>query len=574
MDLTLRLFSYPNGFLVENQSEVGSVGSNGYAIGSIDLNSFPDNDESLTSHIVSGSTIGSSNAPDIVTDKSSSESRVVWDFGKGISRSIPDGSDESSVGGVFSLEDNRKCGRKDEVNVKKSRLGTGEEQRLPDVCKESNEDFDDVVYTLDRREEELAAYMSGLQISASKSVVANEKISSNRKTKKTKIKKKNEETVDSTALLIACAESIASGDLPKAKEMLGKIRQHSSICGDAVQRLAHYFAEGLEARMFGTGGSEEARNGPGPSDYLKAHCMSVVFSPFRRVLNFASNYMIVARSSKASRIHVIDFGISFDFQWPILIRRLAARPGGGPPPSLRITGIDFPLPGPRPAERVDEMGRRLARYAEAHDLPFEYKSVARAWGDVTREDLEIRAGEEFVVVNLSERAKTLPDEMNAAFEKSRANVLELIRKARPDIFVQGVVNGSHGNSFFLSRFREALFHYSVVFDMLETTAGPGGGGAERMVVERDVLGKEVLNVVACEGWERVERPETYRQWHGRNVRAGFEQVPLEKGLTGELNRRLKGFYHKEHVIVEGNRWLLMSWKGRTLYALSFWRPAS
>ncbi|GER46380.1 GRAS family transcription factor [Striga asiatica] len=562
MDLTLRLFNYPNGFLFQNQSEVGSVGSNGHSIGSIDLNSFPDNDESLT--------IASSNAPNIVTDKSSSESRVVWDFGKGISRSLPIESDESSVGRVFSLEDNAKCGP-NEVNVKKTRFGTGEERKLPDVCNESNEDFDDVVYTLDRREEELAAYMSGLQITASKSVVVtNEKISSNKKKSKTKTKKKkNEETIDYTALLIGCAESISSGDLPKAKQMLGKIRQHSSICGDAGQRVAHYFAEGLEARAFGT---TDVRNGPGPSDYLKAHCMSVVFSPFRRILNFASNYMIAARSVKSARIHVIDFGISFDFQWPILIRRLASR-GGGPPTALRITGIDFPLPGPRPAERVDEMGRRLARYAEAHGVPFEYKSVARAWGDVTRKDLEIRSGEEFVVVNLSERAKTLPDEMNAAFEKSRANVLELIREAKPDIFVQGVVNGSHGNSFFLSRFREALFHYSVVFDMLETTGGNGGGGAERMVVERDVIWKEVMNVVACEGWERVERPETYRQWHGRNVRAGFKQVALEKGLMGELERRLKGFYHKEHVIVEENRWLLMSWKGRTLYALSFWRPA-
>ncbi|KAK3006892.1 hypothetical protein RJ639_009581 [Escallonia herrerae] len=35
-----------------------------------------------------------------------------------------------------------------------------------------------------------------------------------------------------------------------------------------------------------------------------------------------------------------------------------------------------------------------------------------------------------------------------------------------------------------------------------------------------------MNVIACEGAERIERPETYKQWQVRNLRAGFRQLPL------------------------------------------------
>ena len=38
-----------------------------------------------------------------------------------------------------------------------------------------------------------------------------------------------------------------------ATELLRQIKQHSGPTGDATQRLAHCFAEGLEARLAGTG---------------------------------------------------------------------------------------------------------------------------------------------------------------------------------------------------------------------------------------------------------------------------------------------------------------------------------
>jgi len=47
----------------------------------------------------------------------------------------------------------------------------------------------------------------------------------------------------------------------------------------------------------------------------------------------------------------------------------------------------------------------------------------------------------------------------------------------------------------------------------------------RILIERDLLGTDILNVVACEGAERIERPETYKQWKARSLKAGFKQLP-------------------------------------------------
>ncbi|CAL1370889.1 unnamed protein product [Linum trigynum] len=78
---------------------------------------------------------------------------------------------------------------------------------------------------------------------------------------------------------------------------------------------------------------------------------------------------------------------------------------------------------------------------------------------------------------------------------SRNAVLNLIKRMKLDIFVQIVINGAHNAPFFVTRFREAMFHFSSLFDIFECTLG------------REDL--ELMNAVAAEGAERVERPETY-----------------------------------------------------------------
>ncbi|KAF6134460.1 hypothetical protein GIB67_011886 [Kingdonia uniflora] len=59
------------------------------------------------------------------------------------------------------------------------------------------------------------------------------------------------EVVDLRTLLIPCAQSVAADDRRSATDLLKLIRQHASPFGDGNQKLAHSFADRLEACLAG-----------------------------------------------------------------------------------------------------------------------------------------------------------------------------------------------------------------------------------------------------------------------------------------------------------------------------------
>ncbi|KAI3878757.1 hypothetical protein MKW92_045395 [Papaver armeniacum] len=377
------------------------------------------------------------------------------------------------------------------------------------------------------------------------------------------------DVVDLRTLLIHCAQAVSADDRRTASELLRQIRQHSPPDGDGSQRLAHCFANGLEARLAGSGSeiySTLLHKRTSAADILKAYHLFMGTVPFKKISNFFANQTIDDLADKATTLHIVDFGILYGFQWPCLIQRLSKRKGG--PPKIRITGIELPEPGFRPSELVEETGRRLRSYAEKFHVPFEYHAIAQKWETIQLEDLNI-AKDEVLVVNFLFRARNLLDE-TVILDSPRNAVLNLIRKMNPDVFIHGVANGAYSSPFFVTRFREALFHFSSLFDVLDTNIPREH--PERILIERDILGKEALNIIACEGSQRVERPETYRQWQVRNKRAGFVQLPLHKDIMKKAKEKVKSDYHKDFIVDADSQWMLLGWKGRILFALSSWRP--
>ncbi|RXI02223.1 hypothetical protein DVH24_026753 [Malus domestica] len=244
------------------------------------------------------------------------------------------------------------------------------------------------------------------------------------------------EVVDLRTLLISYAHAVAADDHRTVNELLKKVRQHSSPFGDGTQRIAHCFANGLEARLAGTGsqiykGIVSKRTSA--ADILKAYHLYLVASPFKKMSNFVTNVTIMNLAEKSTRLHVIDFGTLY-----------------GGPPKVRITGIEFPQPGFRPAERVEETGRRLAAYAEKFNVPFEYNAIVKKWETITLEELKIDK-DEVLVVNFLYRGKNLLDE-SVSVDSVRNMVLDLIRRINPDIFIHEVVNGAYNAPFFVTRF--------------------------------------------------------------------------------------------------------------------------
>lgn len=381
------------------------------------------------------------------------------------------------------------------------------------------------------------------------------------------------EAVDLRTLLIGCAQSVAADDRRTAYEQLKQIRQHSSPSGDAYQRLANVFANGLEARLAGTGTqlyAALASKRISAVEKLKAYQVYLSACPFKKISILFANKMIVRTALKAKTLHIVDFGILYGFQWPILIHHLSTLPDG--PPKLRITGIERPQPGFRPAERVEETGRRLAKYCERFNVPFEYQAIAtQNWETIKLDDLKINHAEgEVLAVNCLFRFNNLLDE-TVTLDSPRDAVLRLIRSMNPDIFVNSVVSGSFSAPFFVTRFREALFHYSSLFDMFDTTIPRDD--QHRSNFEREFYGREAINVIACEGTERVERPETFKQWQARHMRAGFSALQLNQELINKLRCKTKAGYHKDFVFDEDGNWMLQGWKGRIICASSCWIPA-
>jgi GRAS domain family len=381
--------------------------------------------------------------------------------------------------------------------------------------------------------------------------------------------RKQEEAMDLETLLIQCAQAVAIDDSQAANKCLTQIGNNSTPHGNAEQRLAHYFGEGLRARLAGTGDaiySSLAGNHSFTCDLLKAYHLYQASCPFKKMSHFFSTEVILDALRGSKKLHVVDYGIYYGFQWPCFMKQLARTSGG--PPRLRITGIDLPQSGFRSGKRIEETGIRLAEYAKMFNIPFEYRAIVANWETIQVEDLSIDP-EEVLVVNCLYRLRNIVDE-TVSLDNPRTRVLNTIHKMNPAVFVHGVLNGSFGVPFFETRFREALFHYSMLFDMLEVTTSRMD--EHRLLIEREMFGREILNVISCEGRKRVERPETYKQWQVKNIRAGFKQLPLKEEVVTKAKYEVKRCFHKYFFVDSENGWLLQGWKGRVVFALSAWKP--
>ncbi|KAL1201985.1 Scarecrow-like protein 31 [Cardamine amara subsp. amara] len=388
--------------------------------------------------------------------------------------------------------------------------------------------------------------------------------------------KKKSQAVDFRTLLSLCAQSISAGDKITADDLLRQIRKQSSPLGDPSQRLAHFFVNALEARLEGSLGTEiqsyydsitsKKRTA---AQTLSSYKAFLTASPFITLIFFFANKMIFDVTKNDSVLHIIDFGILYGFQWPMFIQHLAKTETSLR--KLRITGIELPQHGFRPTERIQDTGRRLTEYCKRFGIPFEYNAIAsKNWETIRLEEFKIRPNE-VLAVNTCLRFKNLRDVAPGEEDCPRDGFLKLIRDMNPDVFLSATINGSFNAPFFTTRFKEALFHYSALFDMFGTTLSREN--PERIHFEGEFYGREVMNVIACEGVDRVERPETYKQWQVRMMRAGFKQKPVEAALVECFREKIKKWgYHKDFVIDEDCNWFLQGWKGRILFSSSCWVP--
>ncbi|KAF8645893.1 hypothetical protein HU200_066072 [Digitaria exilis] len=204
-------------------------------------------------------------------------------------------------------------------------------------------------------------------------------------------------------MLIHCAQSVATGDRRSAMELLRQIKQHSSPRGDATQRVAHCFAEGLEARIAGTGSQvyhSLVAKRTSLVDYLKAYRMFMAASSLKKAYVMFCNTTILNTVAGRSKLHIVVYGVQY--AW---------------------------VP---PAYQIEETGRRLSNCALEFGVPFKFQAIAAKWETVRAEDLNIDP-DEVLVVNCECDFNNLMDERCDVDTLSpRDMVLNNIRKMRPN----------------------------------------------------------------------------------------------------------------------------------------------
>ncbi|KAF8668138.1 hypothetical protein HU200_052429 [Digitaria exilis] len=280
--------------------------------------------------------------------------------------------------------------------------------------------------------------------------------------------------VDVRALLISCAEAVAANDHMRVHELLKQIKKHASETRDATQRLAQCFTNGLEARLKGARGqiSQFLIARPSFMDILEAYNLYFTACCFNGVTFIFSVMTIMKYMVGKSRLHIVDYD-------------------------------KYGLP------------------------PFKFHIVMKKWEDVCIKDLSIDIDEVLVVNDLLNFNSLMDESVFFDDPSPRDIVLNNIKKMKPDVFIQSIVNCSYGSSF-ITRFRETMFYYMALFDILDATVPRES--KSRLVLEQFVLGSSALNAIASEGVDLVEHPEKYRQRQARNQRIGLRQLPLKSRI--------------------------------------------
>ncbi|KAG7658248.1 Transcription factor GRAS [Arabidopsis suecica] len=292
-------------------------------------------------------------------------------------------------------------------------------------------------------------------------------------------------------------------------------------------------------------------------------------TPIPKFIHFTANEMLLRAFEGKERVHIIDFDIKQGLQWPSFFQSLASRIN--PPHHVRITGI-----GESKLE-LNETGDRLHGFAEAMNLQFEFHPVVDRLEDVRLWMLHVKEGESVAVNCVMQMHKTLYDGTGAAIR----DFLGLIRSTNPIALVLAEQEAEHNSEQLETRVCNSLKYYSAMFDAIHTNLATDS--LMRVKVEEMLFGREIRNIVACEGSHRQERHVGFRHWRRMLEQLGFRSLGVSERevLQSKMLLRMygsdnEGFFNVERSDEdnggEGGRGggVTLRWSEQPLYTISAW----
>lgn len=369
-------------------------------------------------------------------------------------------------------------------------------------------------------------------------------------------------------MLLDCAGALSEGNVEEASMIINELRQLVSIQGDPPQRIAAYMVEGLAARMASSGKYlYKALKCKEPPSTDRLAAMQILFEvcPCFKFGFIAANGAMMEAFKDEKRVHIIDFDISQGSQYITLIQSIANQ--SGKPPRLRLTGVDDPESVQRPVGGLKLIGKRLEKLAEELKVPFEFQAVASKTSVVSPSMLNCKPGEA-VLVNFAFQLHHMPDE-SVSMVNQRDQLLRMVKSLNPKLVTIVEQDVNTNTAPFFPRFVEAYNYYSAVFESLDATLPRES--QDRMNVEKQCLARDIVNIIACEGEERIERYEVAGKWRARMAMAGFTSCPMSANVIDLIRKLIKQQYCDRYKLKEEMGALHFGWEQKTLIVASAWR---
>ncbi|KAI4343210.1 hypothetical protein MLD38_027739 [Melastoma candidum] len=373
-------------------------------------------------------------------------------------------------------------------------------------------------------------------------------------------------SLDLGKVLLACAQSISEGDTPSAAGFMEVLDRMVSVSGDPIQRAGAYLLEGLRAKLELSGSLIYRKlkcTEPTSSELMSYMHVLYQICPYWKFAYTSANAVISEVMRYEPRIHLIDFQIAQGSQWMSFIQSVASRPGG--PPCIRLTGVDDSQSAHARGGGLRIIGERLAKFADQCGVPFEFHDAAMCGSEVELGNLSLQPGEA-LAVNFPYVLHHMPDE-SVSIHNHRDRLLRLVKSLSPKVVTLVEQESNTNTSPFLQRFVETLDYYTAMFESID--AGQSKDNKQRILAEQNCVARDIVNMIACEGAERVERHELLRKWRLRLNMAGFRQYPLSPFVATAVREVLKEYSQKYRVEAREGA-LYLNWAARAMSTSSAW----
>ncbi|KAK1353717.1 Scarecrow-like transcription factor PAT1 [Heracleum sosnowskyi] len=186
------------------------------------------------------------------------------------------------------------------------------------------------------------------------------------------------------------------------------------------------------------------------------------------------------------------------------------------------------------------VGERLSRLARLFKVPFQFHAAVVSGTEIQLESLGIHAGEA-LAVNFAFMLHQTPDE-SVSTQNHRDGLLRFFKRLSPRVVTLVEQESNTNTAAFFPRFLETTDYYTAMFESIDATLPREH--KDRINVEQHCLARDVVNIIACEGTERVERHELLGKWKSRFKMAGFTPYPLSSLVNGTIKNLLNKYCDK------------------------------